>query len=716
MKRYTYTVLLVALALLCNMANAQRKPVAKQPYKPPTAKPEPMTQAEMASEDFIAVLSDGRNDSILVRWAPSSLTGWQHGVHFGYRLERYTISAGGKINETPLGKPSLLVEKIKYASKEEFEKLMLLDERAAIVSAGIYNEDFKPVGKDASIAAMISIREQYEAKVSFTLFACDLNPLLAKAAGLMYVDKNVKAGERYLYRVSLGDPKFEKKVRSGYTVIEPNQKQRLAKPDITGVEWGDRTASVIWDTRKDMGIYTAYYLEKSTDSVHFTIASDLPIATGSENGLQTRNAYVDSLPNNVDKVYYRLRGITPFGEVGPYAYATGGRGRSGFEVLPVIRTGTADAKTKSVSLSWEFNREFIGEVQGFHVLRAKAAEGSYIEITEKMLPVSDTTFIDTLPGASNYYKIKAVSKMGGTALSFPYLVIMSDNEPPVAPTGIRGKVGDSGFVRLVWKQNKEKDLLGYKVFRANNLGEDFTEITPQFLTRNELFDTIEVNTLTKKVYYKVVAVDVNFNLSAYSEPFELKRPDVVPPAKPVFTKAAMVKNVVNLEWLPSASEDVVKYTLARTNKKDGSSKTLLSLDTQASQSVTAFIDTTATLGNVYYYSLTAIDAAGNTTVSRSGEVDYETGLRKAVTDFTALADTKLRTVTLRWNYPTKVETYYLYRCKKGQPMVLYQTLEGNTNEWVERRLSVGFIYQYQIKAALKGDLQTEISKVVEVKY
>jgi len=716
MKKYAYTMLLAALVLFCCTVTAQRKPVAKQPYKPPTAKPEPMTQAELASGDFIAVLSDGRQDSILVRWAPSSLTGWQWAVHFGYRLERYTISAGGKIDETPLGKPSLVVEKIKYASKEEFEKLMLVDERAAIVSAGIYNEDFKPVGKDAGMAAMMNIREQYEAKMGLTLFACDLNPLLAKAAGLMYVDRDVKPGERYLYRVSLGDPKYEKKVRSGYTVTEPNQKQRLDKPDITGVEWGDRTASVIWDTRKDMGIYTAYYLEKSTDSVHFTTASDLPIATGSEKGQQTRNAYVDSLPDNVGKVYYRMRGITPFGEVGPYAYAEGGRGRSGFEVLPVIRSGTADAKAKSVSLSWGFNREFIGEVQGFAVLRAKATEGPYVEISEKMLSVDDTTFVDTLPGASNYYKVKAVGKMGGTALSFPYLVIMADNEPPIAPTGIRGKVSDSGVVRLAWKQNREKDLLGYKVFRANNPNETFTEITPRFLARNELFDTIEVNTLTKKVYYKVVAVDVNFNLSAYSDPFELKRPDVVPPAKPVFVKATMVKGGIDLEWLPSASEDVVGYALARTNKKDGSSKTLLSLDTQGSQAVTAFIDTTAALGNVYYYSLTAIDAAGNATVSRSGEVDYETGLRRAVTDFTVTADTKLRSVTLRWNYPIKVDTYYLYRCKKGQPMVLYQTLEGSINEWVENRLSVGFVYEYQIKAGLKGDLQTEISKVIEVKY
>jgi uncharacterized protein len=215
----------------------------------------------------------------------------------------------------------------------------------------------------------------------------------------------------------------------------------------------------------------------------------------------------------------------------------------------------------------------------------------------------------------------------------------------------------------------------------------------------------------------VVAVDINYNLSPYSEPFELKRPDVVPPAKPVFTKARMVKGGIQLEWQPSVSEDVAKYVLQRINKKDGSTKELLNWNPQQKQVTPSLMDTTAVMGNVYFYTLSATDGAGNATIAHSGEIDYETGLRKAVTDFKAVADTKLRTVTLRWSYPgSKVETYYLYRCKKGEPMQLYQTLEGDIAQWEEKRLSVGFVYQYQIKAELKGDLQTEISKVVEVKY
>jgi uncharacterized protein len=723
MKKRSILLLIVSIFLQQATVAQVRKPAVKTAGKPvvkpaakPFPKPQPPSAKELAAKDYIAVLADGRQDSILVRWAPSSLVAWQLGNKYGYRLERYTVLRNGKADLEELKKPSLVIENLTPLPKEQWEDIMRIDERAAITSSGIYNEDFKPVSANASLPEMVQIKEQSDAKMGLALFACDLNGVIAKAAGLFYIDKSIKKNERYLYKISLANAEKGKKINPGYTTIAPAQRQVLPKPTLINVEWGNLTAAVTWDVKFDIGLYTAYYLEKSIDSLHYSRVSELPIVCASENNAQTKNAYVDSLADNNSRVYYRLQGLTPFGETGPYSTITGGRGRNDFEILPVIRSGESAEKTKSVTITWTFNGEFINEVKGFNILRAKATEGPYTLINSSLLPVTDTLFTDIDPQPSNYYKVKAISKSGGVALSFPYLVIVSDNEPPAIPAGIKGKIDDSGVVHLQWRQNREKDIMGYKLYRANDLKEEFTEISHDFITRNEYYDTIELQTLTKQIFYKLVAVDQNFNLSKYSEPFELKRPDKVAPAKPHFTDVRMKQGSIHVEWLPSVSDDVVKYLLQRVDKVTGNTKTVLSWNPQRTSVIPSLEDTAAVMGKIYFYYLAASDEAGNTILVRSGEVDYETGMRKAVADFKGVANLQQRTITVSWSYPGKVEQYTLYRCQKGQPMEIYQTLDGTVTQWVEKGLPVGNTYIYKIKAALAGDLQTEISKIVEVKY
>jgi hypothetical protein len=80
---------------------------------------------------------------------------------------------------------------------------------------------------------------------------------------------------------------------------------------------------------------------------------------------------------------------------------------------------------------------------------------------------------------------------------------------------------------------------------------------------------------------------------------------VAPPAKPLFGKARMVKGGIQLEWVPSASDQVVKYTLQRVSKKAGRSTGFLNWDPQQKQAVTTLLDSTAVMGNVYFYAITA---------------------------------------------------------------------------------------------------------------
>lgn len=688
--------ILIAALLLCQCVQAQ----------------------QVKKEHFIAALADGRTDSIVVRWAPGSTYLWQLGNKYGYKLERFTVTANGKPTAEMMTKTSLVVNTIKPLPATGWDDLIKADERAAIVKSGIYNEDFTLLNKNADIGQMMDIQRQLDMKMGFTLLVCDMDIRFAAAAGLLYVDKQVKPGERYIYRISLADAGKSQKVAQGLVAIGATQKQVLRKPVIDKVQWGNLKASVNWDVKLNTGIYSAYFIERSTDGTNYQPVTELPVITGSENPNNTKSVYEDSLQNNETVYYYRLKGITPFGETGPASDVVKGKGSSDFSILPVIKSSQSDNVKRKASIAWEFPTDHLSEVKGFQVLRSSVADGPYSEINPKVLAATDTAFTDQNPLFSNYYKIKALGLNGEVSISFPFLVTVYDADPPAVPAGIKATVTDSGLVTIKWRQNKEKDLLGYRVFKANNLKEEFVEVNHDFITRNAFTDTISVNTLTKEVYYKLVAVDNNYNNSKYSEPYLLKRPDLVAPTKPQFHTARMQKNGISLGWTESASDDVVKYVLQRVDKKTYNATNIMVWNPAKEKKPASFTDTAITMGNTYYYQLIAYDDAGNNSFGRTGEIEYETGVRKPVNDLRAIVNLPERMVTLVWSYPSNpaVERYIIYRCRKGEPMEIYKTILGNKTMLEERNLPVGNFYQYQVKAELAGGLRTEISKVVEVRY
>ena len=672
---------------------------------------------QVKKEHFIAALADGRTDSIVVRWAPGSTYLWQLGNKYGYKLERFTVTTKGKPTPEMMTSTSL-VANIKPLPATGWDDLMKADERAAIVKSGIFNEDFGLLNRNADLGQMMDIQHQLDMKMGFTLLVCDLDMRFASAAGLLYVDKQVKPNERYIYRISLADAVKGKKVAQGLVTTGPDQKQELRKPVIEKIQWGNLKASVTWDTKLNRGIYSAYFIERSANGTDYKPVTELPVITGSENPNNTKSVYEDSLQNNETTYYYRLKGITPFGETGPPSEAVKGKGSSDFSILPVISSGRGDNIKRKAVITWMFPEEHLKEVKGYQIMRSDRAEGPYREINPKVLAAADTLFTDEQPLFSNYYKIKALGFNGEVSVSFPYLVTVYDADPPAIPQGINATVTDSGVVTLKWRQNKEKDLLGYRVFKANNLKEEFVEINHDFVPRNAFTDTISVNTLTKEVYYKVVAVDQNFNNSKYSEPYLLKRPDLIAPTKPQFHTARMQKNGIALGWTESASDDVVKYVLQRVDKKTYNTTNLLEWNPAKEKKTPSFLDSSAVLGNIYYYQLIAFDDAGNNSFGRTGEIEYETGVRKPVGDLRAIVNLPERLVTLVWSYPSNpaVERYIIYRCRKGEPMEIYKTILGNKTMLEEKNLPVGNYYQYQVKAELAGGLRTEISNVVEVKY
>src|SRR5690606_6286774 len=174
-------------------------------------------------------------------------------------------------------------------------------------------------------------------------------------------DTNVKSGQRYIYRIKLAAPDGSAAAQ-GVAVISHSAEEALPSLSDLSVEFGDRTAALKWPTFLFHGVYTAFHIERSTDGKKFERLTDLPYIHLSEKVDVEDAVYVDSLESNHRTYYYRIQGITPFAELGPYSNVVRGEGKENLFGLLILR----EVKLKqenTFELRWEFPAEFESAIE-----------------------------------------------------------------------------------------------------------------------------------------------------------------------------------------------------------------------------------------------------------------------------------------------------------------------------------------------------------------
>lgn len=276
-----------------------------------------------------------------------------------------------------------------------------------------------------------------------------------------------------------------------------------------------------------------------------------------------------------------------------------------------------------------------------------------------------------------------------------------DSIPPAAPVEVKGVIDSLGVVKLSWKPNQEPDILGYRVFRGNLEGEELSQLTESPVEINNYTDTVTVASLNSKVYYSIVAVDKRFNMSAYSEKLTLKKPDVVPPSSPVFSKYEVKNGTVVLNWINSSSDDVQSHKLFRQdmNGKNTDWKQVFETDT-----LSTFTDTDVVSNNTYRYAVFAVDESEllskpstPLTISVSNMQ-----MQNAIKGFTLYADFVNQKIDLSWaKLPPDVTEILIYKAKEDEKPVLLRQIPVAVNKvtrFEDKKVNPGNRYEYTIKA------------------
>ncbi len=683
-------------------------------------------QAQMQQPEYpvkkpsVSVIARSKGDSIWVRWAPGDPLLWQAGNKFGYRVERITVARDGKLLFNTDRVNTIVADSAKPFSIAQIESFIEEDQYTAIVGQAIYGDDFEVSASfEDNPTAVLQKAQELEDRFSFALLAADQSPLAARVHGLWITDTKVNIGEKYLYCVYPLISPETMEFDTAYTLIAANDTARLPKPYDFHGSFGDRFVELVWNREFLQNFYTSYVVERSDDGGQsYQLTSERPyVQLNRENIPETGYMYrVDSLPMNGREYYFRVRGVSPFGEYGPPSDVVTGMGVGKTEFINPIITGHELLNGTVVKLKWEVMEEFAEEIHGFDISRATKSEGPYTSLTPDPLSKSHFTFIDPLPLKSGYYRVAAIDRAGEKHYSFPAMVLLTDSLPPATPEMFSGTVDSAGVVTLSWTPNTENDLAGYRIYRSNYANEGFMQINNEQITVPSFQDTLSLRVLTKKVYYKVAAIDKHYNQSELSDVLLIVRPDTIAPAPPAFYNYSVTDSSVVLFWHNSPSEDVADHILYRRKGDDINWERI----NAEGDTTGCYIDQNVSARTVYQYIVTAADQSG--LESQPGQVlELRSGgsqlAMAVITKINLKADRQQNHIRISWDIKSGVdiERFGLYRSVNKSAPVLYKTIAGTEISITDTGVKPGTEYGYSIMPYLRNGSKSQMSefKIVE---
>ena len=703
--------------------------------------PPPGARRDEPRKGYLAIMTRTDRDSIVLRWAPTKSGAWIETNRYGYVLERVTMTGDGKA--VPGSFRKMTQAPMKPWSLDEWKQRAQRDDRyAAIAAQALYGKSFKPRSDVPEGVSMRAAVDELEGRFGFALFAADNDPLVATGLALRYVDRDVKQGEQYVYRLRIAIKDTAYHIDTAYAAASAVPQSPPPPPKNLTAQGFDRHITLRWEDYPAGKAFSAYNVYRSEDQGRtFRKINTNPVVTPYRQGVREEMTpnYTDTTVVNYFKYRYQVRGITPFAELSKPAEIEGEATDLMPPPRPVIGKPEQIAR-HSVRITWQMP-DTVKDLAGFVVSRSVDNMQGYVPITatvhlppvkkgepprnpdleirdimKQLLPPSTRSYIDeNATSAEPYYMVGAVDTAGNLAQSLPAYAAIIDSVPPRMPTGLAGKIDTNGVVHLHWNLDPSPNVIGYRVVWANDPRHEFTQRTPRVVKDTVFTDTINIHTLTRYIYYRIASVNNRFIHSPLSPMLALHRPDVVPPGAPQFTKVIVSDSSVALTWAPSSSDDVRQQRLYKRKSVDTAWVLLASL----SPTQTSYNDHAVVQRVMYEYSLEAIDSSGLhsvPSVPAQGR-PYDTGERPGVTGLKAAANERGTAVRVSWAYtaPLKEKHWFIvYRSYGDNGLIQYRSVDGAAREFDDGDLVGKGTYKYAVRVATDRGGRSPVSTPVTV--
>lgn len=675
-----------------------------------------MTYAQ-ETQASVQVVSRSLENKVLLRWAVDQPYEWKKANDLGFLIERATISRNGE-PVVPIERQLLVSAPLKVQPQQEWEGPANEDQNIAVIAQALFGESFETTAPtQGSLGTIMAVNDELEQRFTFGLLAAEQSFAGALLAGWGFEDTNVRPGEKYVYTVSVALPLDSLlKIEEGTAFAGPDLFEELPTPIGLVGAFQDSKVTLSWNFNLLSSIYTNYFVERSEDGISFNKMNNVPIfnATQSEDREENSLFYVDSIPNDIT-YHYRVKGKSAFGEISPATPAIKGKAVKALGFVPRISLKEIPDDNTAI-LHWEFKEEGNALITGFELKRGDKSDGPFVTVQKDLPPsVRKTTFKGLK--RINYFTVVAIGKNGIESPSFSTIVQPVDSIPPAAPKELSGVIDTTGVLTLKWAKNLEEDLGGYRIFKANNPNEEFSEVTNATYEGETFTDTVRIKNLNTKVYYKLQAEDQRYNRSTFSEMLTIALPDVTPPSPPVLKKYKVLENGIQLEWIPSSSLDVISHSIYRKNGTNTDELWQTVLET-TSYKDTLFVDTQDLMPNSYSYVIVAKDSSGlestptnPITAIYKGQIITEEDIK-----FNGIVNRELRFINLTWRLKNiEVLEYRIFKSTSTSQLQLFKTFNSEALSFNDIDLEINSDYVYGIQVLSKGGHLSEIKKI-NLKY
>jgi len=685
-------------------------------FDPPGGTPLFNMRKDLDGLKRIEVVAKAYQDSIVLRWAPNDHVYWALTKNEPYAVFKVVSSKDPSSSEAEY----ILQDSIKPWTLEMFTPQMVAKDSLILVAA----QSLYGTQESSDSDGLIIQHSESVMRYGMAMLAADRSPLAATALGLRFVDKHVKVGETYRYLILTRAA--ENVMENGYIDII-NQADTLSRIQGFYAEKKDKKVNLVWSKLNDQQ-FSGYLLERSDDNGKtFKPINESPLLfVQNEHSRDDGNySFLDSLGSNYEKYIYGIRGIDAFGDTSEVSIITAYGVDLTPPSAPAIYFAESIASNK-IQLKWQMPEDNY-DLDKFHILLSESLDGDYEPVATN-LPGTNRSYdysneINT--NRSYYFIVVAQDTAGNQRMSLPTYVQIVDSIPPAAPINLRGIIDSMGIATITWDQGKEEDLIGYRIYMANNPEHEFAQLTKESTAMNLWHDSIELVALDKKVYYKVAAVDRSNNFSAFSTMLSLDRPDIVRPGAPAARPTSSDTKGVKLFWSLSPSNDVVAYIIYRKNvsKLDTSYHRIIRIQNK----VTAeWLDSTAVYEQIYEYIIKAQDRSGllsDATFPVKGRRMFDVAVLK-IESLVAEYKKEYGGVYLRWNNSIKKTDfeiapkfyYYLYRKVNEEPWKKIKQLDAAALSFLDRELKTNGSYKYGIKIVTEDGKSGVISESNNINY